>query len=368
MHFDSLILGGGIIGCSLAETLARNGLEVALIERGVIGQEASTAAAGILSASTDLERPGPLFDFAQASRKQFPSWVRRLERSTGVPVRLRRCGIVYLALTQSESRVMQRRALWQRRYGVKVQRWSRKTLRKKEPNIDAKVSAAFYYSDGAQVDTALLMRALSVSCGREGVKLFEGHAVRRVLPRVAADHCVEAGGKKFYAPIVVNCMGSWSSMQGRFPERIPVRPVRGQILVLENPGRGYRHAILSNRAYCVQRSDGRLLLGSTLEFNGFQKSVTVQGVHKILCGFRHLSSAINPCRFLYAWSGLRPFSADGLPIIGETATKGIYVAGGHYRHGILMAPATSNYLSDRILGRKPAFDLKPFSPLRFAHP
>lgn len=364
--FDTIILGGGIIGCSLAEELARNGMNVAVIERGAIGQEASTAAAGILSASTDLTKPDPLFEFSQSARKLYPRWVRRLEEKSGISVGLRNSGIVFLAQNAHELQVMDHRARWQRRYGIKIERWSQKKLKQKEPNIDAKVKAAFYFLDGVYLDNALLMQALAKSCRKEGVKIFEGQTVRRIAVRDHGAHGVNIGKQTLHAPIIINCLGSWASMNGSFPVRLPVQPVRGQILVFEGPKSRYRHAIMSHNVYGVQRQDGRLLLGSTVEFSGYQKSVTAEGMHDILCKFKRLSSAVNQCRFLYAWSGFRPHSADGFPIIGQSEIDGIYVATGHYRHGILMAPATAKYLSDSILGRKSSFDLQPFSPSRFS--
>jgi len=225
-QFDTIILGGGIIGCSLAEELARNGMDVAVIERGAIGQEASTAAAGILSASIDLPKPNALFEFSQSARKLYPGWVRRLEEKSGISVGLRRSGIVFLAQNAHEVQVMERRAQWQRRHGVKIERWSQKKLQQKEPNIDAKVKAVFYFPDGVYLDNSLLMQALAKSCRKEGVTLFEGMPVRRVTVGARGAHGVNVGKQTFFAPIIINCLGSWASMKGSFPIRLPVQPVQ----------------------------------------------------------------------------------------------------------------------------------------------
>jgi len=154
-------------------------------------------------------------------------------------------------------------------------------------------------------------------------------------------------------------------MGGAFPAKLPVVPARGQMLAFHSPTRLFRHAVMSERAYAVQRHDGRLLVGSTVEFVGFEKRLTFEGIHGILAGLRQISSALSRCVFLEAWAGFRPCAADRLPILGPTSLKGVFVAAGHFRHGILLAPITATLMTDLILtGRAPSA-LSPFSPSRF---
>ena len=154
-------------------------------------------------------------------------------------------------------------------------------------------------------------------------------------------------------------------MGGRFPVNVPVEPVRGQMLAFTGPRRLFRRTIMSDRAYAVQRRDGRLLIGSTLEWAGFNKRLTLDGMHGILGGLCRMSSALQRCRFLKAWAGFRPCAKDKLPIMGPTSIDGLYVATGHFRHGILLAPMTAQVMSQLILQGHSAFDLAPFSLSRF---
>ena len=362
---DCVILGGGIIGCALAEELAQAGQRVVVVERGRIGAEASSAAAGILAAQMDLEKPGAFFELCQAARRMYPAWVKHLEHRSGVSVGFRVDGIVYLAMNAREAQTMEHRAHWQSKHGVKVERWSGRQLRTHEPNVDGRVVRGFYFPSEAQVDNVLLMQALAISCRNAGVDVREHTRVRRLLIRRQRIRGIETDRGQLLAPVVVNCLGSWASMGGRFPIHLPVQPARGQILVFRGPTRLFRHVVMSDHAYLVQRRDGRLLVGSTVEFAGFEKALTVEGMHHILSGVRQMSSALNRCTFLEAWAGFRPFTKDRLPILGKTSIDGLYVATGHFRHGILLAPITATLMTELILHARASVDLSPFAPTRF---
>ena len=350
---DAIILGGGIIGCALAEELARHGQRVVVIERGTIGAEASSAAAGILSAQMDLERPGPFFDLCQAARRMYPGWVRRLERRSGIGVEYHQDGTLYLALTSTQQARMRARARWQRRLGLRVEELSPREVRRAEPNVDGSVRSGFLFPTEAQVDNVRLMHALGIACRRAGVRIQERTEVRRILVRGRTVQGIATSRGVIRASAVVNCLGSWGAMEGRFPVSVPVEPARGQMLAFKGPRRLFRHVVMSERAYVVQRRDGRLLVGSTVEHVGFDKSLTLEGMHSILGGLRRFSSALSRCTFLEAWAGFRPYSRAGHPVLGPTSIGGLYVATGHFRHGILLAPVTARLLADSLLtGRR----------------
>lgn len=362
---DVIILGGGIIGCALAEELARRDRRVVVVERGRIGSEASSAAAGILSAQMDLSRPAPLFDLCQASRRLYTAWVRRLERRSGLSVGYHVDGILYVAMTAAQDHAMARQARWQTAKGLRVERWSAAEVRRREPAVDGRIRCGYYFPTEAQVDNVRLMQALAIACRRAGVALQEDTAVRRVLIRNRQVTGVETDRGRLKAPVVVNCLGSWANMGGRFPVKLPVTPARGQMLAFQAPGRLFSHAVMSDQAYVVQRRDGRLIVGSTIEHVGFDKALTFEGVHGILRGLRRMTSAVNSCPFREAWAGFRPFTSHGLPILGQTSISGLYVATGHFRHGILLAPITAQLMAKALADREPAVDLASFSINRF---
>ena len=363
---DVIILGGGIIGCALAEELARRGQRVVVIERGRIGQEASSAAAGILSAQMDLPTPGPLFELCQAARRMYPRWVEHLERRAGLSVGYHVDGILYLAMTGQEEHAMERQLRWQTKRGLRADRWSPKEVRRHEPAVDGKIRRGFRFPTEAQVDNVALMQALAMACRASSVELREDEVARRFLIKHQAVQGVETDHGVIEAAVVVNCLGSWAAMDGACPVELPVEPARGQMLAFNAPRRLVRHAVMSDRAYLVQRRDGRLLVGSTIEHAGFEKALTLDGMHAILCGARHISSALASCTFLDAWAGFRPYTKDRLPLLGKTHLEGLYVAAGHFRHGILLAPITATVMAELIVRGHAQCDLSPFSPARFS--
>jgi glycine oxidase len=365
-RYDVIVLGGGIIGAALAEELARRGQRVVVLERGRVGTEASAAAAGILAAQTDLISPGPFFELCQEARRLYPRWVEHLERRSGRSVGYHVDGVLYLATSGRDEHVMERRARWQRRNGLRVDRWSPKEVRRHEPSVDGKVKRGFHFPTEAQVDNVVLMASLAAACRKAGVELREQTAVKRLLLRGQAVRGVETDHGSVEAPVAVNCLGSWANMGGAFPIPLPVEPARGQILAFQGPRRLLRHAVMSEQAYAVQRRDGRILVGSTVERAGFEKALTFEGIHHILCGAGHLISAFNSCTLLETWAGFRPLTKDGLPILGATAIEGLYVATGHFRHGILLAPITANLLAQLIVRGRSPFDLAPFATSRFS--
>jgi len=359
---DVIIMGGGIIGCALAEELSRRGRRVTVVERGTVGAEASSAAAGILSAQMDVPRPGPFFDLCQAARRAYPGWVRRLERASGVRVDYAARGVLYLAATRAQAERMTRRARWQQRAGLRVERWSPAEARRHEPSIDGRFVSGFHFPLEGEVDNVRLVHALAEACRRQGVRLVEHTTVQRILMRAGAVAGVETTRGRLAAPVVVNCLGSWAGLAPAAPARAPVEPARGQMVAFQAPKRLFHRPIMSDRAYIVQRKDGQVILGSTVERVGFDKRLTVTGMHDILCGARRMSSALESCSFLGAWTGLRPYSRTKAPVLGATRIPGLFVATGHFRHGILLAPTTAHAMADLILRGRTRFDLSPFAP------
>lgn len=356
---DAIIVGGGIIGCALAEELARRGQRVTVVERGRIGAEASAAAAGILSAQIDVPKPGTFFELCQAARKAYPAWVARLERASGVRVGFERRGVLYLSTSAAQTRRMEARARWQRHAGLVVERWSIAQVRRHEPAIDGRFHGGFHFPLEGAVDNVRLMRALAVACRTLGVRLQEQTHARRVMARDGRVKGVETSHGALNAAVVVNTLGSWAPQLAGCP-RLPVEPARGQMVSFAGPPGLFRRPVMTDRAYVIQRRDGQLLLGSTVERVGFDKSLTVDGMHAILCGTRRISSRLDSCHFIEGWAGLRPYSATGYPILGPTHLDGLYVATGHFRHGILLAPATATLMADVILQGHTPFDLSPF--------
>jgi glycine oxidase len=256
--------------------------------------------------------------------------------------------------------MMRRRAAWQRKRGLRAEQLSLRQIRHAEPAVDGTFTAGFLFPTEAQVDNVVLMQALAAAISRSGVVVREHAVVRRFIIRRNAIAGVETTTGRIEAPVVVNCLGSWADMGGRFPIRLPVEPARGQMMRFDGPKRLLRHAVISARAYAVQRRDSRILVGSTIERVGFQKQLTLDGMHHILCGLRRISSTLHACAFREAWAGFRPYSRTGRPLLGETPVRGLYVATGHFRHGILLAPITAQVMADLILTGRSRISLADF--------
>jgi glycine oxidase len=216
------------------------------------------------------------------------------------------------------------------------------------------------------VNNVALMRALAVACRKAGVALHERTTVRRVLVRRGAVRGVETDRARYEAPRVVNCLGAWAPLGRAFPlPASAIVPARGQMLAFQGPRRVFRRPMMSDRGYLIQRADGRITLGSTVEIGVGERALTAEGMHAILSGLRSLTSALDACAFVDSWVGFRPYSQDGWPLLGATALEGLSLATGHFRHGILLAPVTAQLMADLILHRRSCLDLAPFSPARF---
>ncbi len=365
---DIIILGGGIIGCALAEELARHGRRVIILERTSAGAEASSAAAGILSSQLDVDQPGPFFDLCQAARKMYPRWIEHVERRTGISVGYHVDGVLYLAMSGQEDHRMDRRRRWQTKAGLRVERWSRSDVRRREPAVDGRIKRGYFFPTEPQIDNVRLMEALAAACRKAGVELQEGVTVRRLLTKDRRVRGVElAEGQLLDAPTVVNCLGSWAALDGMLPGSSVIEPARGQLLEFDAPKRLFRHVVMADCAYAVQRRDGRLLVGSTVEFVGFNKRVTLEGMTGILTGLHRITTAdtLRQCTFRTAWAGLRPCSRDRLPILGQTRVEGLIMATGHFRHGILLAPITAKLLAEQIVRGQNPTELAAFNLERF---
>lgn len=355
MASDVVVVGAGLIGLALARELDRRGFSVTLLEAHTAGRAASWAGAGMLAA---YQTANPaLRPLAIASARLFPTWSAQLEAETGLPSGYRPSGAIFLAGEGHEPPV------------PALPGWEPLTpaeLAHAEPALQFQ-GAAWRIPGDHSVDNRLLVAALLASVRRRGLALFENAPVLEVRAD-SGGFSVAAGTGVHSARIVVNAAGAWA---GQFPAPEPasIRARKGQMLsVLAPGGGGPRHVIAAPGTYLVPRNDGRTLIGATLEDVGFDLEV----VPAALAELRRRAESLWP-RLAHAsgqqtWAGLRPCSPDGLPVFGPTRCPGYWMATGHFRDGILLAPITAKILAHAIAtGRLTrALDLAPFLPSRFA--
>ena len=373
-NWDVIIIGGGIIGVSLSIALRKRGASVLVVERGEPGREASHAAGGML-VDCPLETPPALQELASASARMYPEFVHELEVESAMRVDLREYGTILFTGAEHVRNAQPGLAL------------DLAHLREKEPAIvqlnadqeraldgaDMKISGGFpsaspfgeaFYLKERSVDPRALAAAAVKAAKRRGVDFSSGDEVTVVETEHGRAIDVKTSKTVFATRRVVNCAGAWAGAIG--PYAIPTRPIKGQMLCLAMPSRTLiKHVIRSPKVYLIPRSDGRLLVGATVEEAGFDKRTdpgTIQRLHKSALA---LVPKLAEARILENWAGLRPGTPDALPILGVTLIPNYFVATGHFRDGILLAPVTAQIMADVIEGRNPAYDLKAFSPARF---
>jgi glycine oxidase len=356
--WDIIIIGAGIIGLSLAISLRKQGLRVLIVERGEPGREASHAAAGMLAGSGG-EIPAGLRILAKESARIYPEFVHELEDESGVRVDLRDQGTILLSsdgVFPEAAEPLSAGQLQALEPGLAMAGRGRPA-----PHESIGEFTAAYLSERSVDPRALTAAAIKAAHHRE-VDISSGSEVAGLLVAGNRVTGVETEKTSYAAPIVVNCAGAWAGCVG--PLRFPVRPVKGQMLSVVG-GPSLKHVVRAEKVYLVPRSDGKLVIGSTLEEAGYDKRTDVNTIQQLLHAAVEVVPGLAEAKIHDDWAGLRPGTPDELPILGESELKGYFVATGHFRDGILLAPVTAQVMTDVILGKTSAFDLAGFSPGRF---
>lgn len=356
MEADVIIAGAGLIGLALARELAAHGRRVTVFDAGAAARQASWAGAGMLAGrQTSDPQLRPL---TIASARLYPIWVAELERETGASVGYRPGGTLFLASVNHPAPAPVLEG-WQK--------IDRGRLAELEPQLACNGDVAVWrIADDHSVDNRALSAALLASVRARGVRLIENAAVSAIEPASGGGLTVTAAGEQHHAPFVVNAAGAWVSHIAA-PVSVPVRPRKGQMLCLRSRI-ALHHVIESADVYLVPRTDGRILVGATVEDVGFASGVEPERIEAFRRHAVALVPALADATVEETWAGFRPCSGDELPILGPTTCPGYWLAAGHYRDGILLAPITAKILTSAIIKGflTSALDLTPFRPGRFA--
>ena len=310
-----IVIGGGIIGCTIAWRLAQRGMRVVVVERGDPGRQATWAAAGMLHPLVEADSSA-LLELARASFDEYPAFVTELYEITG---------------------------------------------------IDAELQLEAGDEPSGSVDNRKLGRAAWQAAAMAGVEFRLGTAARKIVRTVARFQLVElADGTTLHADAVVIAAGAWSSELLGLPFRIPVVPVRGQMLAVEHAPQLVPHIIIGSECYLVPRGERRVLIGATVEHVGFDSRTTDAGIATLMECAQRMVPALEQARVVERWAGLRPGTPDDLPVLGaDPKVEGLFYATGHFRNGILLAPVTARVLTDLIVKGNTPFDVSDFSIGRF---
>ena len=364
---DIIVVGAGIVGCAIAHELASRGASVQIVDDRPIGMGATQASAGVLAPYIEAREGNPLLDLTVRSLHLFDRFIERVRCESGVAVPYRRTGTLDLAFTDEEVGALRATADLLARRDVPALMLDTHAVRIEEPQLgDSAIGGLLIESHGF-VAAGDLTRALAAAARRNGAQLIEHSRVRRIS-RLNGDIIVDTDRGSLTGNAVVIAAGSWSgeiAIEG-ITTPVPVRPVRGQLLHLGWTGTPLRRVTWSGRCYLVPWEDGTLLVGATVEEVGFDERTTAAGVRDLLDAACDVVPRAWNAAFLAARAGLRPASADGLPVIGPSSVvPNVMYATGHYRNGVLLAPLTAQLVADAMLENQVDPLLATVSPSRF---
>jgi glycine oxidase len=362
--WDTIVVGGGLIGCAAARALAGEGQKVLVLERDALGRGASWAAAGMLAPQAEIEEGGPFLDLCLESRRLHATLAEELRVEVGAEVHYRGEGTFMVAFGDEERLRLERVAAAQRALGLPAEILDGATARAAEPALTHAVSAVLAVEGDHQIDNRRLMAAMIASCRTRGVELREGTPARALLRGPGGQVTgVLVGDEKLGAGTVVVAAGCWSgALEGI---ALPVEPVKGQMVALQVPKAAFARVLRSERCYLVPREAGRLLVGATMEHAGFDRSVSEEHTHALVEAASVTVPALRKASIVEVWTGLRPGTADGLPAVGWLE-ENLVAATGHFRNGILLAPITARIVADLVAGRPSHGSLPLLDPRRFS--
>jgi glycine oxidase len=364
---DIVVVGAGIIGCAVAYELARRGASVQVLDERPAGMGATQASAGVLAPYIEAAETSPLLDLTVRSLDLFNGFVARVAAESGATVLYRRTGTLDVAVHDEGVRKLRAIARLLAGRDVAAEIVDGDAARREEPYLSADVVGGLLIPAHGFVAGADLTRALATAARRHGAQVIEGGRVLRIA-RTDADFIVETGRGTITGNAVVVAAGSWSGQidVDGISARLPVRPVRGQLLHVAWSGPSLRRVTWSERCYLVPWDDGTVLVGATVEEAGFDERTTVAGVRDLLESACDLFPHAWTAGFLGARVGLRPATPDGLPVIGaSTVLPNLFYATGHYRNGVLLAPLTAQLVADAMLENRLDPALAALAPQRF---
>ncbi len=366
---EVVVVGGGAIGCAIAYFLAREGASVTVLERGELAGEASGAAAGVLAALSDEGGDrGPGFQkLCLDSLALYAEILPDLE-ATGIDLRYRRTGVLHVALTDAEAGHLRGRYERQQPLSDGLRWLGSGELAEEEPEITPGAVAGMVSPDEHYLDPQRLVLALASAATRLGVKVETETPVRGFARRRGRVAGVKTSASLVAADALVLAAGPWTAgLARRLGWGVPVTPVRGQMLALAGPATPLRRVVWGESAYLVPRENGLTFVGATVEDVGFRKRNTVIALRRLRRGAEGLVPGLSLARQVSSWAGLRPGSPDGLPIMGRLpGHENVWVATGHFRNGILLAPISGRLVAESVLAGRDVPEIRPFSPGRFA--
>jgi glycine oxidase len=364
-HYDAVVAGGGIIGASIAFELATEGLSVAVFDAQIPGREASWASAGMISPAPENSTMASLLPISLASVRLYPNFLQQVEELSGKNVGYRKDGALDLVLNGTGQNEIDELLALHRAAGLRAEALSGPEAREIEPALTGELRAAVHRPDEASLDNRLFTEATLEAARRNGVEIFPSNGATALWNEGTTCRGLHLQNGRVEAKWTVIAAGCFSARIEGVATYAPVTPAKGQMMALRSDVVNFKKDLWCGHMYLVPRHDGRIIAGSTVEYEGFDRNATVAGMKKILTGAISLVPALEAARIEETWAGLRPDSPDHLPILGPTDMNGLLIATGHFRSGILLTPVTARLIREWVTTQKVSEDWTPFSPMRF---
>jgi glycine oxidase len=369
-RLDAVIVGGGTIGLACGWRAARRGLRVRVIERDEPGSGATHVAAGMLAPVGEANwGEDAMVRMSAASARQWPGFAAELQRDSGLESGYETRGAIHVALDRDEAEELRRRFELMSSLDIGVEWLRSRECRELEPGLSPSCTAGVHLPREAAVDPRLLVPALAAAVEEAGGEVLAGtEVVDSIFEEDRLAGVVTSEGREHRADRVVLATGAWSGAGSWLPPsaRPPVRPVKGQLLVLRGSPEQIvsTHIVTTERVYLVPRPDGRLIVGATVEERGFDLQVTAGGVHELLREAYRTLPDVAELELVEMLAGLRPGTPDNAPVIGPGTLDGLVLATGHYRNGMLLTPATAEAVAAMLAGDPVPPEVQPAHPGR----
>jgi glycine oxidase len=362
---DVVIVGGGIIGCAIGFNLAKTGLRPLILEKTAVAAEASSGGAGLLSVQAHTDEAGPLFDLKLQSRALYAPLAEELRERTDTDIELRPLGHVVPAFTVEDETVLRKRIAWQNARGLRAEWLPLREARETESGLSELLRGAGWFPDDHHLNPTAVTQGLAGAITRLGGQVRVECPVQALIREGERVVGVRTAAGPIAADVVVIAAGAWSGeLQESAGVPIPVLPAKGQIVVARLPQPALRH-VAYEAVYMIPRASGEHIIGATVEYVGFDKRVTVEGIASLLADATRIVPALREAEMVTSYGCLRPASTDGLPLLGPVPGRpGLVLATGHFRNGILLAPITGRLIAEWILSGRPSMPLDPFRPDR----
>ena len=362
-HYDAIIVGGGVIGCAIAYYMTQEGAKVLLLEQERIAAGASSAAAGMLGAQAELIESRPLLELALRSRSLFPSVAEQLKAWSGIDIGLQRKGLLRVARTAQEAAMLKAAAAEQQQLGEQADWLTPAEARHLEPHLSPDMQGALHIEEDGQVSAPDLTRAFAASAAALGADIAEHAEVQQLLVERGRVQGVRLRDRTIYANklVLAASIGAVELLRSIGYE-LPMFPVKGECVLVQTTRPLLAKTIYTHGCYLVPKKGGELLIGATVTPHSYDRKVTAGGVQHLIKQASQLVPAVQDAEWKRAWAGLRPQTPHGLPYMGEhPQVKGLLLAAGHYRNGILLSPITGMIMTELAAGKRATVDLSAFS-------